>query len=62
MNKANVNGSMLKEYLDFLIKQGLVEERPIKKSRAVFAVTQRGITALKFFGEPTQGISVIEEV
>ena len=33
MYKANVNCTVLKEYLDFLIKQGLIEERVIGKSR-----------------------------
>ncbi len=32
MYKANVNCSVLKEYLDFLIKQGLVEERTVRKT------------------------------
>jgi predicted transcriptional regulator len=41
MYKANVNCSVLKEYLDFLIKQGLVEERTIGKRRVVFAITPR---------------------
>jgi predicted transcriptional regulator len=61
MYKSNFNGSILKEYLDFLIKQGLVEERTIKKNHAVFAVTQRGVTVLKHFQELTQEISAIEE-
>ena len=54
MYKANVNCSVLKEYLDFLIKQGLVEERTVGKARVVFAVTQRGITVLKYFKELQQ--------
>ena len=49
MYKFNVNGIMLKVYLDFLIKQGLVEERTFKKKSAVFAVTRRGITVLRHF-------------
>lgn len=61
MYKSNFNGSILKEYLDFLIKQGLVEERTIKKNRTVFAVTQRGAIVLKHFQELTQEISAIEE-
>ena len=60
MYKSNVNGSMLKEYLGFLIKQGLIEERTSKTSPVVFAVTQRGITVLKFFEEPTQETLIIE--
>jgi len=59
--KSNVNGGMLKEHLVFLIKQRLVEKRTVMKSHVVFAVTQRGMTVLKFFGEPTQKISVIEK-
>ena len=61
MYKSNFNGSILKEYLDFLIKQGLVEERTIKKNHLVFAVTQRGRTVLKHFQELTQEISLIQE-
>jgi len=61
MYKANVNCSVLKEYLDFLIKQGLVEEKIQGKSRTVFAVTQRGITVLKYFRELKQVLPIIEE-
>ena len=59
--KSNVNGNMLKEYLVFLIKQGLVEEGTVKKSHAVFSITPRGITVLNFFQETAQKIAVIEE-
>ena len=61
MYKANVNCSVLKEYLDFLLKQGLVEERIIGKARVVFAVTQRGITVLKNFHELEQVLPIVEE-
>jgi len=61
MYKANVNCSVLKEYLDFLIKQGLVEERTAGKQRVVYAVTQRGITVLKYFKELKQVLPIIEE-
>src|SRR4030066_530753 len=59
--KANVNCSVLKEYMDFLIKQGLVEERTIGKRRVVYAVTQRGITVLKYFRELKQVLPIGEE-
>jgi predicted transcriptional regulator len=62
MYKSNFNGSILKEYLDFLIKQDLVEERTIKKNRAVFAVTQRGLNVLKHFQQVIEEISTIEEI
>ena len=61
MYKANVNCSVLKEQLDFLIKQNLVQERITKKERAVFAITQRGITVLKYFRELTQALPIVEE-
>ena len=61
MYKANLNCSVLKEYLDFLIKQGLVEERTIGKERVVYAVTQRGITVLKYFKELKQVLPIVEE-
>ena len=61
MYKANVNCSVLREQLDFLIKQNLVQERIIKKERTVFAVTPRGITVLKYFRELTQALPIVEE-
>jgi predicted transcriptional regulator len=61
MYKANVNCSVLKEYLDFLIKQNLVEERTIGKRRVVYACTQRGITVLKYFRELKQVLPIVEE-
>ena len=61
MYKANLNCKVLKEYLDFLMTQGLVEERTMRKSKVVFAVTQRGITVLKYFHELKQALPVTEE-
>jgi predicted transcriptional regulator len=61
MYKANVNCSVLKEYLDFLMKQGLVEERTVGKRRLVFAVTQRGIMVLKYFKELKEVLPIVEE-
>ena len=61
MYKANVNCSILKEYLEFLIKQGLVEERTVGKRRLLYAVTQRGITVLKYFRELKQVLPIVEE-
>ena len=61
MYKANVNCNVLTDYLDFLIKQGLVEKRTITKMRVVFAITPRGTTVLKYFHELTQALPIIEE-
>jgi predicted transcriptional regulator len=61
MYKANVNCSVLKEYLEFLMKQGLVEERPVRKNRIVYAVSQRGLMVLKYFRELKQVLPILEE-
>ncbi len=61
MYKANVNCSVLKEYLDFLTKQGLIEERTFGKRRVVYAITQRGIMVLKYFRELKQVLPIVEE-
>jgi predicted transcriptional regulator len=61
MYKANVNCSVLKEYLDFLMKQGLVDERPVGKGRIVYAATQRGLMVLKYFREIKQVLPIVEE-
>jgi len=61
MYKANVNCSVLKEYLDFLTIQSLVEERIIGKRRVVYAITQRGITVLKYFRELKEVLPIVEE-
>jgi predicted transcriptional regulator len=58
MNKANVNGGVLTEYLGYLIEKGLVEERTIRKGSTVFAISQRGINLLKVFREFTQVLTV----
>jgi len=61
MYKANVNCKVLKEYLDFLIAQNLIEERPVGKNRTVFAITQRGVIVLKYFRELRQALPIVEE-
>ena len=61
MYETNVNCKVLNEYLDFLIKQSLVEERKIGEKRAVYALTQKGITVLKYFEELRQILPIIED-
>jgi predicted transcriptional regulator len=61
MYKANVNCKVLKGFLDFLVKQGLIEERSNGRSRIVFAITERGITVLKYFRELKQALPILEE-
>jgi len=61
MYKANVNCSVLKEYLDFLITNALVEEKTMGKKRIVYAISERGTTVLKYFRELKAVLPIIEE-
>jgi len=60
MYKANLNGGFLKQYLDFLIQQNLVEEQILKKKRVVYAITERGRTVLKYFREVNSALQITE--
>ena len=61
MYKANVNCSVLKEYLDFLTQQDLVEERTLGKKRTVYAITDRGRKVLTYFRELRTVLPIGEE-
>jgi predicted transcriptional regulator len=62
MYKSNVNCKVLKEQLEFLIKNGLVEERILRKERIVYSATPKGIKVLKYFREIEQVFPMKEEV
>ena len=61
MYKANVNCGALKQYLDFLIQHNLVEKQTLNKKRVVYAITERGLTVLKYFKEVNRALQIIEE-
>lgn len=61
MYKTNVNCKVLKEYLDFLIKQGLIEGRVVGSGKVVYANTAHGTEVLKFFIELDKMLPVLEE-
>jgi predicted transcriptional regulator len=65
MYKANVNCSVLKEYLDFLIQQNLIEEQILHKKRnktkTRYAVTERGKTVLKYFNQVNRAFQITTE-
>jgi predicted transcriptional regulator len=61
MSKAHVNCNVLKEYLDFLTKQGLVEEKITGRERKVYAIMQLGMTVLKQFKALKEVLPIIEE-
>ena len=65
MYKANVNCTVLKQYLAFLVRQNLVEEQTIRKkrnkTRVVYGITERGRTVLKYFRELNSALQITEE-
>ena len=65
MYKANVNCSVLKQHLDFLIQHSLVEEQTLHKkrhtTRVVYAISERGLTVLKYFRELNIALQITEE-
>ena len=61
MYKANVNCSVLKEQLDFLIQQNLVEEKALRKERIVYEITEKGLTVLKYFRELQIMLPIVED-
>jgi predicted transcriptional regulator len=61
MYKANVNCSILKEYLESLIQQRLVEEKTLGKRRVAYVISNKGLIVLRQFRELKQVLPLIEE-
>ena len=61
MYETIVNCCVLKGYLDFLMKQGLIETRAVGRQRMAYSITQRGITVLEYFRELKQALPIVDE-
>ena len=65
MYKANVNCSVLKQNLEFLIQQNLIEEQiTIKKrnkTKISYGITERGRTVIKYFNEVNRALHITKE-
>lgn len=61
MYKVNICFSFLKQYLDFLIQQNLVEEEMSHKTKPDYAITEKGLTVIKRFRELNNALPIIEE-
>jgi len=57
MYKANLSWNRLNEYLNFLIKQGLIEELPSEKSKEYY-LTDRGKNVVWYFLKIKEAIKV----
>ena len=60
MQKANVNCNVLKNYFDFLIKQGAVETNCVARGKIVYAITDRGSYLIRYFKELSQVIPTMK--
>ena len=64
MYKANVNCSVLKQNLDFLIQQNLIEEQIKQKKRNKikirYAITEKGKTVIKYFNEVNIALQITD--
>jgi predicted transcriptional regulator len=65
MYKANVNCSVLKQNLEFLIEQNLIEEQitPKRRNRIKirYSITEKGRTVIKYFNEVNRALQITEE-
>jgi len=65
MYKANVSCGVLKQCLDLLVQQDLVKEQiPQKKgskTRVIYTITEKGLTALKNVWEIYNALQITEE-
>ena len=61
MYKTNVNCSILKEYLNFLIQKNLVAERTVNNKRLVYVITDNGVQVLRSFRELKTLLPITEE-
>jgi predicted transcriptional regulator len=61
MHIANVNCRVLKEYLDSLVKQGLVKEMISGRERIMYGITQRGVTVLIQLRALKEVLPILEE-
>jgi predicted transcriptional regulator len=59
--KAKMNCSQLKDILHDLIQKKLVEERPFKKNKIVYAATPKARTVLSYFDELKEMLPTAED-
>jgi predicted transcriptional regulator len=60
MYETNVNCFILRGFLDFLMKQNLVEKQAVGRQRAVYSITQTGKSVLESFRELKQALPITD--
>lgn len=58
-HETNFNSAFAKENLGFLVKLNLVE-KIFERGETLFSITPRGIRVLRYFGEATDLLSVVQ--
>jgi predicted transcriptional regulator len=61
MYKANINCSVLKQCLESLIEQGLVEMREKRKKRDTYVITDKGRRAIRNFWQVDKALQITED-
>ncbi len=61
MYKANINCSILKQQLNSLIEQDLVETTLLGRKTVAYSITEKGRRALKSYGEINKALQLTEE-
>ena len=61
MYGVNVNCSVLRQFLEYLTKQGLVEEQRVGKERNAYSISQLGAKVLKQFKALKEVLPIVEE-
>ena len=59
--RVNISATFLKPYLGFLIERNLVTEHPVSKARFIYAITESGLTVLRYFRELHRALPVTEK-
>jgi predicted transcriptional regulator len=61
MYETNVNCFVLRGFLDFLMKQNLVEKRTVGRQRGVYSITETGKTVLESFRQLKQALPIADD-
>jgi len=62
MNTANISSCQIKQQMAFLVKQGMVNEKPVGKTRVTYSVSESGLRAVKFFRGEKPVLPLVERI
>jgi predicted transcriptional regulator len=61
MRKANINGIVLRECIDFMLLQNLIQERNLHRNKVVYEIALRGVNVLKYFTQLDKALPLVLE-